>query len=83
MRTFLTISFFLMIASCATNDDNAQSTGTTAQALEACGTTGDQDGDGVPDASDSSQTDSCFIDETGLRENSCETGAGDGIPDCE
>ena len=82
MRIFLMISIILMIASCATNDDN-KPTGTTAQALETCGTTGDQDSDGVPDASDSSQTDSCLLDPHGFGLNDCATGAGDGLPDCE
>ena len=56
----------------------------TAQAedppLPACATDGDMDGDGVPDETDSDETDSCLATSTGLED--CFYGTGDGQPDC-
>lgn len=82
MRTFLLIMISAFIAGCASKDDG-EPVGTNAQAIETCGTTGDQDGDLVPDLLDTSQTDSCLSDPYGFGLNDCSTGAGDGIPDCE
>ena len=50
-------------------------------ALPACASNGDMDGDGVPDAYDSDEKDSCLASWTGYED--CSTGAGDGIPDCQ
>jgi len=52
-----------------------------AQSLPACATDGDMDSDGVPDAQDSDETDSCLVSSSGYED--CSTGAGDGIPDCQ
>jgi len=49
--------------------------------LPACATDGDKDGDGIADEVDNDETDSCKASSTG-REN-CDTGAGDGLPDCQ
>ena len=49
--------------------------------LPACATNGDKDGDGVSDVDDQTETDSCTLTSTGFED--CETGAGDGIPDCQ
>jgi hypothetical protein len=49
--------------------------------LPVCATSGDKDGDGVADADDSTQTDSCTLTSTGFE--NCLTGEGDGIPDCD
>lgn len=78
IRTFFLVSMLALIVSCNSRDSD---TGSAAQALESCGTTGDQDGDLVPDNVDSSQNDSCTATATGFED--CTTGAGDGIPDCE
>jgi len=51
------------------------------QSLPTCATDGDMDGDGVLDADDSDETDSCLASSTG--DEDCTTGAGDGHPDCE
>lgn len=49
--------------------------------LPVCATNGDKDGDGVSDAVDSSEADSCIATSTGYE--NCATGAGDGIDDCQ
>lgn len=49
--------------------------------LPACAANGDMDADGVADADDSDEADSCLASSTGLED--CSTGAGDGIPDCQ
>jgi hypothetical protein len=79
IRTFIFATIAMLAASCT----SANNTGTADQALESCGTAGDQDGDLVPDLLDSSQTDSCLLDPNNFGFNDCTTGAGDGIPDCE
>lgn len=50
-------------------------------ALPACAADGDKDGDGVADADDSDEADSCRASSTGFED--CSTGAGDGLPDCQ
>jgi hypothetical protein len=52
-----------------------------AQSLPACSLDGDKDGDGILDADDSDETDSCLESNSGLED--CSTGAGDGVPDCQ
>lgn len=52
-----------------------------AQSLPACATDGDKDGDGVADAVDSDEYDSCQATSGGYE--NCTTGAGDGLPDCQ
>ncbi|MEK7545479.1 MAG: hypothetical protein AAB554_00205 [Patescibacteria group bacterium] len=88
MRTFImTCITSIALSACVGGEE--PSTGTADQALELCGTTGDQDGDGIPDYYpngeewDVSQTDSCLSDPNGFGLNNITTGAGDGLPDCE
>ena len=52
-----------------------------AQSIPQCASNGDKDGDGVADAADSDERDSCTASSSGYED--CSTGAGDGIPDCE
>jgi hypothetical protein len=49
--------------------------------LPTCAVNGDKDGDGVVDWDDSDEADSCLVSSVGLED--CNTGAGDGLPDCE
>lgn len=49
--------------------------------LPVCAANGDKDGDGVPDAQDQTDDDSCTSTHTGFED--CATGAGDGLPDCQ
>lgn len=52
-----------------------------ADELPACDLSGDMDQDGVLDEDDSDELDSCEDSSTGLED--CESGQGDGEPDCE
>ena len=52
----------------------------TAPEPPPCNTDGDMDADGISDDEDVDETDSCQASSTGVED--CETGAGDGVPDC-
>lgn len=50
--------------------------------LPECAAGDDYDADGVPNLDDSDETDSCQLDPRDSGLTDCQTGAGDGVPDC-
>jgi hypothetical protein len=80
MRRLLLLLFLAFIAAPRAGGAD-DSTADPPPPLPPCATDGDMDGDGVPDDLDSAMTDSCTASASGFED--CDTGAGDGIPDCQ
>lgn len=70
-KTLLTLAMLLLSAPVVAHADDD---------LPLCAADGDKDGDGIADSSDQTEDDSCTLTDTGYED--CETGAGDGLPDC-